>query len=329
MASTHRTKRWLLSLAGSGLWLLLTLPLSPAACAQDDHYGAWVRAGIQEYELGHFREAKSYFERAHAVQPSARTLRGLGMVSFELRAYVVAADYFRAALRSTTRPLTDAMREHVETLLPKAESFIASVALEVQPDDYVITVDGHAPHRGAAGQLLLDPGEHELALSAKGHQTVVRKLVAEASSALTLRITLPSLAEDSGIAVSAPSVVINTTDAPFSTQRWVALGLGAGGVVGLGLSGVLSLLAVSKDGDSDANCDGDLCNDQGISQRDSARTLGNVATGSLIAGGVLVGVAAVLFFTDPPRESERQEPAEAHIVPWLGESVGLSLEGRL
>lgn len=328
MANTHRVHKRPLSYA-FGVSSLLALLLAPLAHAQDDNYDDWVRSGIQEYDLGHYREAKSYFERAHAVQPSARTLRGLGMVSFELRAYVVAADYFRAALESPERALTDRMREHVQALLSKAESFIARVTLEVEPGDYGVTVDGHAPHLDAAGHLLLDPGGHELALSAKGHQTVVRKLVAEAGEALTLRIVLPNLAEDSGIEVSAPSVVINTTDPPFSTQRWVALGLGAGGLLGLGLSGVLSLLAVSKDGDSEANCDGNLCNEEGLSQRDSARTLGNVATGSLIAGGVLVGVAAVLFFTDVQQEADTSEDAEAHLVPWVGETVGLSLEGRL
>ena len=46
---------------------------------------------VAEYDAGHFQEARALFRQAHEKSPTARTLRGIGMCSFELRDYVEAA----------------------------------------------------------------------------------------------------------------------------------------------------------------------------------------------------------------------------------------------
>src|SRR5262249_43441282 len=53
---------------------------------------------VAEYDAGHFEEARALFRRAQAEAPSARTLRGIGMASFELRDYVEADRALAAAL---------------------------------------------------------------------------------------------------------------------------------------------------------------------------------------------------------------------------------------
>src|SRR5688572_7254192 len=65
-----------------------TPPLDPS---ENPDYKRAVEEALKEYGLGHFEEARSLFRRAHGIYPNARTLRGLGMVEFELRHYVRAS----------------------------------------------------------------------------------------------------------------------------------------------------------------------------------------------------------------------------------------------
>src|SRR5688572_888187 len=63
----------------------------PLDLSENPDYKRAVEEALKEYGLGHFEEARSLFRRAHGIYPNARTLRGLGMVEFELRHYVRAA----------------------------------------------------------------------------------------------------------------------------------------------------------------------------------------------------------------------------------------------
>jgi len=59
---------------------------------------------VAEYEAGHYQEARALFRQAHEKSPTARTLRGIGMASFELRDYVEATRALTASLRDVRPP---------------------------------------------------------------------------------------------------------------------------------------------------------------------------------------------------------------------------------
>jgi hypothetical protein len=117
---------------------------------------------VAEYDAGRFEEARALFRRAHEQAPSARTLRGIGMASFELRDYVDAARALAAALREERRPLSPEQRAHVEGLLARAETFIGRFTLRLQPPDATLLVDARPASREADGTLLLPFGHHLL-----------------------------------------------------------------------------------------------------------------------------------------------------------------------
>ncbi len=101
--SFARARNRALRPAGSGacsllLWIALALGLFPAATAHaadyerdPEGYRAAIDAAVQEYELNHFEESREQFARAHALNPNARTLRGLGVADFELRRWTNGA----------------------------------------------------------------------------------------------------------------------------------------------------------------------------------------------------------------------------------------------
>jgi hypothetical protein len=92
-------------------------------------------------------------------------------------------------------------------------------------------------------------------------------------------------------------------------------------VVSAIVSAVFTASALSKKSDSEAFCnDGDCTDVRGVSALDSARSAGNVATITGIAGIALIGTGAVLFFTAPSAKSggvafgTRYEPSGASLV---------------
>src|SRR5689334_12069641 len=92
--------------------LVLAVLLAPTAGAAQDEtdgapegYEALIEAALTEFGAGHWEEARALFRQAHASFPNARTLRGMGMASFELRDYPEALGELGAALTDDRRPL--------------------------------------------------------------------------------------------------------------------------------------------------------------------------------------------------------------------------------
>ena len=84
--------------------------------AEPPEYRALVSEALAEFDEGHFEEARALFLHAHSLNPSARTLRGLGLASFELRAYRASIEYLEQALASQLHPLEGALRTSTEQM---------------------------------------------------------------------------------------------------------------------------------------------------------------------------------------------------------------------
>jgi hypothetical protein len=137
-----------------------------AQAADDDATPVSVLIGdaVAEYDAGHFQEARALFRQAHERQPTARTLRGIGMCSFELRDYVEATRSLSASLRETRRPLTSEQKRHAELLLARAHTFVGRFTIKMKPAGASLFVDGHPAELEPDGVLLLSFGRHQLSL---------------------------------------------------------------------------------------------------------------------------------------------------------------------
>src|SRR5689334_12685633 len=108
---------------------------APATVSSDEspEYKQAISQALEEYGLTHYEESRSLFEKAHALDPNERTLRGLGMVEFGLRHYVADEGYLEASLKATKKPLTEDQRRFVGDLLARTQQFIAKYELAVEP----------------------------------------------------------------------------------------------------------------------------------------------------------------------------------------------------
>ena len=304
-------------------------PTPPAA------YEHLIDEAVQAYDAGRFAEARVAFRRAHELQPTARTLRTIGMCSFNLGDYADAVWNLERARTETRKPLTDEQQKHASDLITKANQHIGRFRLRLDPQDATLLVDGQAPLVLDQTELLLESGRHDIEARATGYQVAHTKLGVEGGDRTTLVLTLardtsrPAVARagaGSSTPLAASSVNANAPSSTASrsslqsTLGYVTLGVGIAGLVGFGIT---SGLALSDKSTLDEHCPNATCNSRYEGTVSRYNALRTASTATLIGGGVLVVLGGLLLFTRP---SERADSAQ--LTPLLGPgSVGL--RGRL
>jgi hypothetical protein len=300
-------------------------------------YRSVVASALDEYELGNYEEARSLFERAHALEPSARTLRGIGMAAYQARKYVIALGYLQAALTDQRKPLTPPMRREVQSALEAAQGFIARYELLLSPSNASAAVDGELV-RLQDGLLLLDPGEHELVVSAGGYKTEVRRL--NATSARQGRIEV-QLTPVSGEVVAATST---SASPPPETTRPSSAGKSSGervplaikaltiGSFSLALAGAVvatvgGLKAVAEERRLAQVCPDKMCPAERSGQLSEGKRWATASTASLAVGGVglAAGIVGIVLWVRHTRRTG--ETPRSSLEP-LFLARGIGLQGR-
>jgi hypothetical protein len=306
---------------------------TPHAAAEDASaqstatYDDTIRRALQEFNLSHYSEAKVLFLQAHALKPNARALRGLGLTCYESRQYVDAIGYFEQALGHPNQPLTPDMRQHMESLLAQTRLFVSRAEIAIEPRDAEISVDGApAPRRDAETPLLLDPGTHELVVSASGFESEARRVTAEGGNTIRAHVVLKPLSLPPVVAANTDTVAapdLTPPAAPATTQS-DALGpyivMGASGVVAVA-GGVLLAVAATNKHRVEHPEKNPVWSDY-ESRYDSGKVL--FPLGAVMLGVGLAGVAAGLTWRFWPTRSE-----SAPAVTWLIQPGFVSVSGRM
>src|SRR6476619_7744765 len=123
--------------------LMVSASAPVRAADEDTPVSVLIGDAVAEYDAGHYQEARALFKQAHAKSPTARTLRGIGMCSFEMRDDVEAARALGASLREQRRPLTAEQKRHAEALLNRANTFVGRFTVKFKPESASLFVDGH------------------------------------------------------------------------------------------------------------------------------------------------------------------------------------------
>ena len=211
---------------------------APADRLQD--YERAIDEGVKEFHLGNFQEAREQFARAHQYNPNARTLRGLGMVEFELRNYGESARLLEQSLASTEKPLDARLRREVSALLERARGYLGEVHLITEPARAAVLVDGAVVELESDETLTLQVGDHVLEFRAQGHLPARRKVQVRGGTREVVRVTLrPVLGSDWTAASGTPAA--DTVRTPLRRKWWLWTLLGV--VVAGGAATTAALLA--------------------------------------------------------------------------------------
>ncbi len=281
-----------------GAFLFCACLSTPSAYAQgEDEYARVIDEAIAEFDARRFAEARSRFVRAHEIAPSARTLRGIGLASFEMGDYVEAYRALGLALSESNRPLTEAQRAAAMALVERARGFVGIFRVLLSPEDAHWTLDGRAAELSSDGRLLVARGTHEI--------------VATAPRRLDARVSFEVLGgeeDDLSIELSPmrPDPIENARGArlepPAPTYQWdpaPAIVLMAGGGAAAVASVVTGLAWWLHQERQWRRClqAGDRCTN-GSEVRSSGENATGTTIGLALAGAAALGAGVVLFLLD-------------------------------
>jgi len=289
----------------------------------DGPYRTAISAALEAFNAKRWADAQTMFQRAHQLQPSARTLRGMGLSGFYSADYVTAARAFGEAVQHEDKPLTAAQREQVLALLDQAMARIGRVRVALTPADAQLSVDDAAVDMTSGNLLLLTAGEHALSATREGHGPLTRSVWIAPGDNLEVELSLepetpvqPAPApQPEPTSEPATANVATTAAAPPADEErqriwtWVA----AGAAVGLGVTGaVLWNQGLGIVDELEATCRTSGCDDAERRRRIEQSSVGEYETTANLAfgaAGAAAVTAVILFFvedTDDGQDAENQ-----------------------
>jgi hypothetical protein len=200
--------------------------------------------------------------------------------------------------------------------------------------EVTVTEDGHPLAEKLDGTALrVDPGQHEFTFTAKDQPSVSQTFIireGEKDRRELVQIGAPAPAQVAAPPPPAPSAeepADGTAPAPgrgLGTRKILGLAVGGAGVVGLVVGSVFGAMTFSETSKQKSDCASPgSCSDHGqaLSDHSAAVTDGTISTVAFVAGGLLLGGGAALFFL-PSRPSEQPAAAALTVRPSVGPGGG-------
>lgn len=279
--------------------------------------------GDEAFDRGDFEAALRSYRAADAIMKAPPTAFATCEALTRLERLVEARN---ACVRAFQGPVVEGepasypeSREQAQELAKALEARIPTVRVllpTVPPDvELTLTVDGESmPAAVAAAPLRLDPGSHDVSVSAPGFDrwttTITLKEAEERSVTVSLE-PLPTVPGENPPPEAPPAV----EEGSISPVAWIGFGIGAAGLIAGGITGGLAL---SASNDLESRCTAPVdggCDRAGVddpagyqSDLDRATILAHVSTASFAVGGagVVLGLVGLLALGDEGPESRAQ-----------------------
>jgi tetratricopeptide (TPR) repeat protein len=227
----------------------------PPDAAPPPGYREAIEQALSEYEAHDYAEARAAFLRAHALYPNARTLRGLGMMEFELRNYIESVSLLEQALASQVKPLDAALRAQTEATLVRARGYVSSYDLQLNPapPSVRVLIDGVPVAFTPGKPLTLTVGEHSLQVLADGYRDEQRSLSVKSGEQQSLAVELHALQQ-----APAAAVALGKPEHESTSGSWLgpALTIGGGAIAIAGFTIGAVALGKAKHADTQDDADG-------------------------------------------------------------------------
>ena len=279
-----------------------------------DHY----EAGLALYSDGEFQRAAIEFDRAYELVPNYRALYNIGQVRIQLHNYARATKALRAYLEQGGDKIDAERKKSVQDDLEMLTTRTATFALTSNEDGADIAVDGEAAGTTPLAEpLLLDTGDHRIAVSKEGFVTREINVTLASRDAQALQIDLQKEQGPAG-----PVVVVAPTQQSSDRTAWIwgtwsataALAVGAGVTGGLGIKAAHEL--------EDKRDTLGATRDELNSAQSRAQTLLTTST-VLGVGAIVTGSVALYLTLSKPEKSEKpKKRADLRIGPTSVSLVG-------
>lgn len=303
---------------------------APAAAdsAKSEQY---FQQGRQLLQQGKVVDACALFKKSLVEEPSIGGELNLGDCYEKLGRAASALEHFRSA--ETMAGAVDVSRgKEARRRGDRLESIVARLVVRVisAPEQARVYVDG-VPAPPTTKGVPVDPGEHLVQLK-DGERVVTEariSLAPQEHRETTLDGSKPEVASPR----SNPGTPTAPADPPRESstfpQRPIGIVVAGIGAAALAVGGVMLVLADGKKSEVTALCpDYPACpaslRKEAIEINDAGRSQQSLGFISIIAGAVLIGGGAALYFTAP---SSPPKGASFRLTPLLGETQGVAAVG--
>jgi tetratricopeptide (TPR) repeat protein len=266
-------------------------------------------------------EACPKFEASLHSDPALGTRLNLATCYEHTGKLVAAWGLYRESIELATKTGDVKRRDYALTQVAALEPRLPKLAITVPskpPAGFIVKRDGKRLDPGELGvALYVDPGAHEITASAPGFEAFTRTVMLAEGKADTLAIPDLTAAPESGVV-------------PSPTRKRVALGLGAGGVVAVGVGLLFGQKARSTYSDAKTLCGERLACDPADYERGKqligdARSSAMISTVLVATGGAAIVAGSIVLLTIP----RARERVTARIVPVVHDrGAGLAVAGR-
>jgi hypothetical protein len=304
---------------------LFAIARGAVAGSDADHAAAVesFRRGTQLVEAGKLQDAIDAFREALRREPSSVGARldladcyeKIGAPGSAWREYAIAEEYARRAnddRRAMARTSAGALEGRLFVLVFQGRA-APSTSVRVDGDEV-------PPEILARGSVALAPGPHHVEVFAPGTSPRIADAVGKAGERRPLVLAFDADAPVT-TAPPAPQATLESPESPpaerGSSQRTLAYVVGGVGVASLAAGAVTGIVAASKKSTLDSESkDSSIGAARFYDDRSSAKTFATASTITLAAGGGLLLVGSILFFTAPSSSPSR--PVGLRILPTLG-----------
>jgi hypothetical protein len=315
---------------------VIGLAVFPAATARAQSRDEIARAEALFNAGKALTDAGQHADACAKFAESKRLAPGLGVTLYLADCYehigrtASAWTEFRSAeglARERSDKRADVARGRAQALEPKLNRLTIAVARSIPRSGLQVLRDGSPVAEEELGlDVPVDPGDHVVIVTSPGHKmrsfdvhvgpegqtaTVHLESLENEGAAPALTPTpIPTPAPtETPTPTPTPAPALASTSTPATsdggaTRRWMGLGVGGLGVIGVGIGGALGLVAMSKRDQSNqgpsAPCDGsDHCTGSGLSLRKDAQNAASEANIAFAVGGAALAAGVVLYVTAP------------------------------
>jgi hypothetical protein len=275
-------------------------------------------------KAGDCTTALPLLEQSHALEPALGTRFNLAICEARLGKLTQAAERLHSVIEAS--PPGDERRAHAERALQDLLPRIPRLIVEVDAHQTLerVELDGTPLDGSRANEPFpINPGAHEIEVFLTNHAPQSRRFTIAERQVYTWSVGGAAIETTSGQSPESANANARAPldsapeERPFvwTTQRTAAII--AGGVsltafaVGTGFA--LSARSIYDTSNGDCSAD-DICNLDGVEERDRARTHGRVATVAMTVGASAALSAAVLWFTGGPRTTASSQPVRVDVT---------------
>lgn len=326
-------------LCSTPMLLLAQTPGPSSAQAQATGREAEARELFQQgrevFKQGDWRRALNLFQKSQEIYPAPGTLLNVASCEEKLGLVASAWEHFQRVVAEL--PATDARvaiaRERSTALEPRVPRVRLSLVPRA-PAGTTITRNGVViPGSSLGTEMRIDPGEHEVVVTAPGWPARRYKLTLSEGKRVVAVLKPGSKTEDerSGGAPRTAEELSEPEKPPpapsaINGKRTAGLVIGGIGLVGLGIGGATGIMAIVMNNKVKELCPmPKQCTTEGVAIGDMGQTMATVSTVSLAAGLAGVGGGIALLILSSGDES-KSTTAFGPVL--LTGGAGVGVQGR-